>query len=223
MNHVENHLVKQDSTMPDQYEAIQDLPSHLQPKLENEINFFETDTSFVSSNFSSMWLGSPGKGSKNQKDLQTNVVVNSGDSSFFECLIIGGYPQPLVEIFIGGRNLTSNFQSHSTVKLLGDRGFKRLDLETSLRPRKFVTLSHEDHNQDLACKARSSHTSTFLAARLKLQINRKGLFQYSIFFSILDNLSKILHFKSSVILRQTGGHLYAYLSPNRRRQRVPTL
>lgn len=171
MNNVENHLIKQDSILPDQYETIEDLPSYHQPKLENEINFFETETSLESSNFSSKWLGSPGK----QKDLQTNVVVDSGDSSFFECLIVGGFPQPLVEIFVGGRNLTSSFQSQSNVKLLGDRGFKRLDLETSLRPRKAMTLSHEDHNQDLACKARSSHTSTYLAARLKLQINRKGI------------------------------------------------
>lgn len=80
--------------------------------------------------------------------------ATSGDSVPIRCVVVGGFPFPAVDIFLGNRNVTDRFlHVRRDYNVSGERGLRLIDVLTTRWTPAFVMQPNHD-GQTLQCSAR---------------------------------------------------------------------
>lgn len=94
--------------------------------------------------------------------------ATSGDAIPIECVVVGGYPVPSVDVFLNNRNITDQFQIRRHYNVSGEPGFRLIDVVTARWTRAFIMHANQD-KQTIQCSARV-HRLEPVSDQVKLNI-----------------------------------------------------
>ena len=87
-----------------------------------------------------------------QSTTPVSIHLVDGRPSTLRCVTFGGYPPPSVELFVGRRDVTAEFQFSSNATLSGLRGLRRITYRSERRTYSFMPDASDDQAQ-LKCIA----------------------------------------------------------------------
>lgn len=97
------------------------------------------------------------------------LTLQEHKPAWIQCLAVGGYPPPIVNVFLDRKDKTSQFKVTNRIELKGEPGLRVMEYSTQLWTNTFLA-SKDDHGRRLKCKATVSGQQ-LVSAVLKLDVN----------------------------------------------------
>ena len=87
-----------------------------------------------------------------QSSMPASIHLVDGRPSTLRCVVFGGYPPPNVELFVGGREITDDFQFASNASLSGRSGLRLITYRSERWTYSFQPSARDDQ-KPLRCIA----------------------------------------------------------------------
>ena len=102
-----------------------------------------------------------------------NPSFTEGDVRQFTCHVDGSYPKPDVQVFVGSKDITDQFNS-TTVLVKGDgpKGLQPLYYKVDMT-NTALNIDYEFHDQPLRCVAKMPKTNSNMKADVNIALLRK--------------------------------------------------